>query len=415
MPKNTVGVMVGLWYGERTIELEFPGDWEVARRGMGGEDFAPLTGEQMRVALNQPIGTPPLSELGRGKKSAVILFDDLARPTPTSVLAPLVLEELRRVGIEGDYIRFVAALGNHRTLARDDIVKKLGPDIVRNYNVYNHNPYENLVEVGKTSRGTPVIVNREVMGAELKIAIGCILPHFTAGFGGGAKLFLPGVSGIDSVTHNHKLARQHADLMGLGRVNDNPMRLDAEEAARIAGLDFIVNVVVNHRKEPLGLFAGDVVGAHRQGVALAKRAYGTETPQDRDIVVVSAYPVEVTPQKGLWAAGASLREGGDVVLILGGPLGRIPHYLMGRFGTDYGGRLWKPTRELAVPGARRLLLMGDVISKNDRDALGPADRVLCFRNWPEVMAELGSDHGPGTRVEVYPYGSLQCPLFPEEW
>jgi nickel-dependent lactate racemase len=415
MQTNTVEVMAGLWYGEQTIELGFPDDWEVTRCRMGGEALTPLTREQMRDALNQPIGTPPLRQLGRGKKTAVILFDDLARPTPTYLLAPLVLEELRQAGIEGDSIRFVAALGNHRALARDDIVKKLGTDIVRNYNVYNHNPYENLVEVGRTSRGTPVIVNREVMGADLKIAIGSIIPHFAAGFGGGAKLLLPGVSGMDSVVHNHSLARQHADLMGLGKVNSNPMRLDVEEAAGIAGLDFIVNVVVNHRKESLGLFAGDFVQAHRQGVILAKKAYGTVAPPDMDIVVVSAYPVEVTPQKGLWAARASLHEGGDVVLILGGPLGRMPHYLMGRFGTDYGGRLWKPSRGLSVRQARRILVMGDHFSKNERDDLGPSEKVLWFREWPAVVAELSKGHGPGTRVAVYPYGSLQCPIFPEDW
>jgi nickel-dependent lactate racemase len=116
---------------------------------------------------------------------AVIIFDDLSRPTRASELVPHILAELKAGGIADEAIRFVAGTGAHGAMKLMDFEKKLGRNVVQKFDVYNHNPYENCTYVGQTSRGTPVYLNSEVMSCDLKILLGCIVPHPTAGFGGG--------------------------------------------------------------------------------------------------------------------------------------------------------------------------------------------------------------------------------------
>ena len=113
------------------------------------------------------------------------------------------------------------------------MIRKLGSELVENYLVFNHNVYEHHVKMGTTSRGTPVLINREVAGCDLKIGVGALIPHFEAGYGGGAKILMPGVSGIDTIAHNHvDVTKGHPELVGLGKVKNNPQRLDMEEVGK---------------------------------------------------------------------------------------------------------------------------------------------------------------------------------------
>jgi nickel-dependent lactate racemase len=224
MGAQKVSMRVAGWFGERDIDLAFPSTWEVTERRMAGHDKPALTDEEMRAAIRKPFGSPRLSELAKGKKQVVILFDDLPKPTPTSRIVPFVLEELHAGGITDEQIRFVNAPGTHRNMTYGEFAVKLGADIVEKYPVYQHNNYENLVNVGTTSNGTPVMVNREYMSCDLRLGIGSIIPHQAAGFGAGGKIILPGVSGMDAVAYNH--AQLKGEKATLGRVDDNPFRLD---------------------------------------------------------------------------------------------------------------------------------------------------------------------------------------------
>ncbi|MEM2046492.1 MAG: lactate racemase domain-containing protein, partial [Candidatus Jordarchaeales archaeon] len=255
-----VGLPQMPWFGDTTLELEFPEGWDVQVCGMMGDGKHPLSREQVLSALRNPIGTKSLSRLAEGREEAAIIFDDMTRPTKVYEVAPLVLEELRRGGIKEEHVRFICANGAHGTFDREDFAKKLGEDIVEGYPVFNHNPYSNLDYLGHTRHGTPVEVNAEVMGCDLKVCIGCIVPHPQFGFGGGAKIILPGVSSVRTISFNHgdlggwSAASDYREMhpscqLAYGRVNEeNIMRRDAEEAARMVGVDMVINVLVDLRR-----------------------------------------------------------------------------------------------------------------------------------------------------------------------
>ncbi len=156
MGSQQVRIRTNAYFGDDEITLTFPDSWRVTEVRMAGHDRPPLTDQEMRLALQSPIGTPRLSDLARGKKQVCILFDDLPKPTPTYRIVPFVLEELHLGGITDDQIRFVCAPGTHRPLNTTELAAKLGREIVERYPVYNHSIWENLVNVGTTGRGTPV-------------------------------------------------------------------------------------------------------------------------------------------------------------------------------------------------------------------------------------------------------------------
>jgi nickel-dependent lactate racemase len=403
-----VTLRVNCWYDEHDIEIAFPSNWEVIECRMIGHNRPALTAEQMRAAVQNPIGSPRLSELAKGKKEVVILFDDLPKPTPAKVIVPFVLEELHAGGITDEHIRFLCAPASHRPLMYPEFAAKLGAEIVARYPVYNHNIYEHHVYIGTTSRGTPVHVNKEFASCDLRVAIGGIIPHPSAGYGGGGKIVIPGVSSIDTIESHHKHFIDAARVER-GRVHDNEFRLDIEEAARLAGLDFKVDAVINNRREVVGLFAGDFVEEHRAGVELAQQVYPTEVAQGADVVVSNTYPDESQFVRSTWCVPLSLNEGGDVVMVIQSHEGQNLHHYGGQFGSDYGGRGWAAgLRAKLLAKAGRVLVFAPFLSMYDRMELGaPEKEVVWCKDWGEVLAELAVHHGPGTKVAVYPYASLQ--------
>ena len=194
------------WFDEQEMEIALPADWEIFFADIPADSLPVLSDEEIEERLSQPIGTKTLSELAGNRQRAVIIFDDLSRPTNAAQIAPRVIRELLKAGIREENISFVAALGAHGAGNRLDFEKKLGREIVETYPVFNHNPYENCAYVGTTTLGTPVYINREVLASDLKIGIGSILPHSFNGFGGGGKIIFPGVASIETIYQNHKKA-----------------------------------------------------------------------------------------------------------------------------------------------------------------------------------------------------------------
>lgn len=407
-------IPIKAWYGDEEMELCFPEAWEIHECRMAGHDAPPMTDEQLREALDTPYGSKPLQELARGKEQAVILFDDLTRPAPTWKILPFVLDTLHGAGLKRDQVRFVAAYGNHAAMSREDLVKKLGKDVVERYRIYNHNTYEHLVDLGKTSRGTPVFINREVMSCDLKIAIGGLIPHISAGFGGGGKMVFPGAAGIISVDHNHRIVGGRSRQMSSsadrhGQIDGNEMRMDLEEAAGKVGLAMKIDLLVNNRREIVGVFAGDFIEQHRAGVKKGRELYTTQVVADSDIVVTNAYPIENQTIKAMWPGRLSLKDGGVAVIISQSIEGQALHYLGGRFGTDYGGKSWSPRKGLIIPQAEKVLVCSSYLSRVDLDTYGPDGRVIPCRSWNEVILSLLEHYPDKAKVSVYPNASIQLP------
>lgn len=409
---NSVIVPQRAWSDQIDAELTFPESWDVVPCLMKGHDAPALTDEGYREAFANPIGSKPIRELAKGKKTVVILFDDLSRPTKTYDMIPYVLEELAAGGIKDENIQFICAMGNHGTLTAYDYRKKLGADIPARFTVYNHNPYENCTYVGKTSRGTPVSVNAEFMKADLKIGIGAILPHPMTGFGGGAKIILPGVCSIDTVEYNHHNVREAAEAsgketaFGFGNSEDNAIVLDMQDACRLSGLDIKVDAFVNIRRETTHVFVGEPVAQWEAGVKLAKEHYFTEKP-DKPQVIVSNANAKVN-ESTIAAGNARLLLGADegtLVLVSNNPYGEVPHYLYRQFGDELFGRRYQ-SRPL-TPNVKKFILCMPYADKASLDWIVPEKSVTWTSTWDEVIAVLEADYPGGAKAAVIPDGTIQ--------
>ncbi len=277
-------------------------------------------------ALAEPIGSPPLSRLARPGNRVLILADDYTRPTPVASLLPPVLAELQAAGVRRENVKILIASGTHRTMSEQELQRKIGPQALGEYEVWQHHWREeqNLAHLGETAAGMPVVIDRRLLDADLVIALGHIVPHRILGFSGGAKIVEPGVAGLASSTKEiHWMAARvpGRDILG---VADNPVRREADEIGRRAGLRFIVNVVQGTDGKVLAAFAGDPVAAHRLGAETAHRVYGVEIPALADIVIADSYPADVDfwqAAKAVYAAELAVRQGGAVIVITPCPEG----------------------------------------------------------------------------------------------
>ena len=390
------------FYGDEPAVLDFPDGWTVHEQRMAGHGARALSGSDISERLGSPFGTPALSELAQGKRRCVIIFDDMTRPTKTWQMLPAVLDELGRGGMGEDQIVFVMASGAHGGRMLFDFQKKLGVDVPERFLVFNHNPYENLVDLGVTSHGTPVLVNREVMSCDLKVTVGAIMPHFGYGFGGGSKMLLPGVAGLDSITPNHRIR----EGTGPGCVEENVRRHDSEEAARMAGVDFVVNALMNADSDVADLVCGDMVEAHREAAKRARKHYATEVVEDADISIGNGYPMANEGYKAYRIAEESVREGGDLVFLLFTPEGCRVHYYNGRFGADFGGRGWRPDVYVKDPWKMgRVLVVTPHILKADEYYYGKGS--VWVKSWGEALGLLEERHGSDALVALYPTAAMQ--------
>jgi lactate racemase len=391
------------WHGDELLPLQFPSTYTVSVHApRGGADIGD---EGIRSAFANPIGSPRIVDLARGKHSAAIAVDDIARPTPASRVIPFILDELLQAGIPENAIKFVLAVACHRPMVRDEMVAKLGEDVVRKYYVVNHQPYDYTAFVGQTSRGTPVHINRHFVEADVRIGIGQIAPHSMPGFSGGAKIVLPGIAGIETIASNH---RPGGFKGGLTKVDGNEFRDDMEEAARMAGLHLIANIVITPERGIAGLVVGDLVAAHRRGVQLAWQAMSTRLPaQPVDIGVFNQYPKDTEFMHlphALHVLNSAhrpiIRPGGTMVVVSASPDGFGMHSLQG------------PNMRQAYTGAYppfqryRLVVMCSNINRTELPAMYPADTRL-VPDWDGVLAVLAELHPQGGSVAVFPCGAVQ--------
>ena len=409
MDSQTVRVPQRAYYGDSELELPVPSSWDIVMKPMPGWDAAPLTADQMRSALAHPIGAPPLRELARGKREAVIIFDDISRPTPTDVLWPLVVEELHAGGMIDDQIRFIVGLGMHGSHTREDFVRKLGEEALRRFPVYNHNPYEHLTLVGETRQGTPVEVNNEVWACDLRIGIGSILPHPFAGFGGGPKLILPGVVSARTITHNHgplltAIRQRAAGTLTPGNVR-NDIWMDIADAARLAGLHFKVDSILNGHRQVIGLFAGDFMAEWDEGVKMAKRVYATTPDREADIVISNAYGKSNEGMISAWSPGQTVGKRKDQVVIITSPQGTVVHYLLGDFGKHAEGTLARD--RLLPPNVDSFTIYTPYPEKSAMLLFTRAAGHVVETDWQRVIGKLEAKHPAGARVAVYPDLTVQ--------
>lgn len=309
----------------QTIAIEVPPEaqerTDIVSRPDGNAPI--IARDEITTALEQPIGTAPLRQLAAGKRSACIVISDITRPVPNKLLLPPVLHTLEDAGIRREAICILIATGMHRPNEGAELVELVGPEIAENYRIINHDCHdrEQLRQV-LTIDGAPIEVNRHYLNAELKVLTGLIEPHPFAGFSGGGKSILPGISSFETMKFMHSFALVDHPHVETARIADNPFRLHINTVCAAAGVDFILNVIVDHDKQPIAVFAGEYMQAFAAGCRAAAAHAVVTLDQPADLVITSGggYPLDATfyqSTKGLIAAGQIVRPGGTIMLVAG--------------------------------------------------------------------------------------------------
>ncbi len=375
--------------------------------------------DAVAYALNNPIGSDRLSSLVHSGQTVAIITSDISRPMPTWQVLPSVLEELYRGGIKKEDITLVFALGSHRHHTEEEM-RHLAGSAYDEIRCIDSDP-NNCIHLGTTSHGTPVDITRSVAQADIRICLGNIEFHYFAGYSGGAKAIMPGVSTPNAIQCNHRMMVSQDACAG--KLEGNPIREDIEEAGNICGIDFIVNVILDEHKQIVHAVAGDVTAAHRAGCAYLDQMYRKPIPAKADIVLVSqgGAPKDANlyqTQKALDNAKHAVKDGGTIILIGACPEGlgsakfeswltgaKSAHEMVERIGKEF---------EL---GGHKAAAIGLVLEKAHIDLVSEMDddfvKSIFLNPRPSAQAALDAafaKYGPDATVIAMPYGGATLPI-----
>lgn len=310
-----------LAYGRTGLEIDLPDDASVT---MIEPEFVPgLADEQAALiaALRSPLGTRPLQSLASPGDTVAVVFSDLTRPMPNGRVLPHLLDELSLAGVTDEQIVLVNALGTHRPQTEAELRGMLGDGLVDRYRIVQHNAWDedHLIGVGRNRDGRQVRVQRAYLEASVRILTGFIEPHFFAGFSGGPKAVLPGIADIESILDNHGPTMIAEPGATWAMTAGNPLWEEMLSVALSTEPTFLLNVTLNQEREITGVFAGELVEAHRAGVAFVRQKAMRPVPEPFDIVITSnsGYPLDLNlyqAVKGMAAAALIVRSGGDIIV-----------------------------------------------------------------------------------------------------
>jgi nickel-dependent lactate racemase len=277
------------------------------------------TEELILKAFANPIESPPLLELAKGKRQVLILADDNTRTTPMQEIIPAILKELKAAGVENKNASLLVALGTHREMTQDEKEKKFGRSVCETLPIHMHrwDREDELCDLGTTEGGTQILLNKRLMEADLVIGVGQIVPHRVAGYSGGCKIIQPGVCGAVTTGQTHWLSAKFTGEEIMGKI-DNPVREEMNRVGLRANLKFIVNAVMDLSDEIVDAVCGDPIAAFKKGARLSSKIFGVEVPEKADIVLTDSYPADLEmwqASKGIYAADLAVKEGGVIVMI----------------------------------------------------------------------------------------------------
>ncbi|VBB05761.1 Hypothetical protein LUCI_0972 [Lucifera butyrica] len=272
---------------------------------------------EVKRAMESPIGTKKLKELAIPGKKIVMITSDITRPMPSKVVLPIVIDELRAAGVKDSDITVVFALGSHRAHTEEEKKYLMGEELFGRIRCVDSN-VKDYKHLGTTQGGTPVDIFTEVAEADMRICLGNIEYHYFAGYSGGAKAIMPGVSTRAAIQANH--SRMVEAEAKTGNLDTNPVRQDLEEAIQYCPIDFIVNVVLDKKKQIIKAVAGHYIKAHREGCRFLDTANKIEIANKADIVITTpgGYPKDINmyqAQKALDNAKHAVKKGGIIILV----------------------------------------------------------------------------------------------------
>jgi len=311
-----------LLYGRGTRTLELADSSDVTVIQPRALPPVPDAAREIERALSDPIGSPPLHTIARGRSDAMLLVCDLTRDVPDDVIVPRLLDELNAAGIPDRRIALMVAGGAHRRITSFEAKQRFGDNVLDRVELLHHDASDRQshVYVGTTSDGTPVRIDRRVAESDLVLATGCIIPHTIAGYGGGRKLIVPGVASAETIRRNHRPTNVAHPSVGFCRTHGNVIHEELMEAARMARLDFIVNVIWSPNGDLVQAVAGDMEKAWEAGVQVADSMYSVPLDRAFDLLVTSGggAPADVNLYqafRGLQVGVPAARSGGVIVLV----------------------------------------------------------------------------------------------------
>jgi nickel-dependent lactate racemase len=414
---------VQLAYGQGHLEVELPDGTTVIEPahnpGLPNEKEAVLS------ALTKPIGAKPLLQWIKPRDKVCIAFTDITRATPNDRIIPWLLEHLGSHPREN--ITLLNQLGTHRPNTQAELEKLLTPEVVKNYRVINHEPENEsqMVQFGTTRDGTPALINRHLAQADVRIITGFIEPHFFAGFSGGPKGIMPGCAALKTVMSNHG-ARNIGDARSAFGITDgNPIWEEIREIALRVGESFLLNVTLNEQRAITGVFAGDLLGAHKTGFEFVRRSAMQKVKAPFDVVITtnSGYPLDMNLYqgvKGMSAAARIVQENGTIILAAecreGVPSGSPLDKLLRSAGSSaeiltmlstpgfVRPEQWQAQIQALIQRRAEVLVYSSLAEETIRAAhLKPCKDIAA------AVRERIAKAGPQARVAVLPQGPLTIP------
>ena len=383
---------------------------------------------EIRRALAEPIASPPLCEAAKGAQKVVILADDLTRQTPVEKMVPALLDELNLAGVSDEQVIVLIALGTHRPMTQAEIADHFGAEVIRRVKVIN-NPWQEpaeMVSLGVTANGTPVSVSRVALEADFLVGVGSIYPHHIPGYSGGAKIVQPGITGAETTGATHYLStRTRRSYLGMV---ENPVRTEMEQIAVQVGLKAIFNAVLGPTGGLIQAFYGDVVQAHRAGVAASQAVYGVMLPGLADIVIADSHPCDLEfwqAHKSLYPADMAVKDGGTIIVLTPCPEGvSVTHDAMLEFTAQDANSIQQDidsgiiqdvvSGALALAWAKvrqraRICLVSDGITPEEARALG----FTPYANLDAALSAAFTRHGSQAKVTIFTHTPDTLPLFDE--
>lgn len=411
-----------LKYGKGYVDFELDPAQVIDELKIKVAPVLPDPAASIREAIRKPMGTKPLKEIVQPGQTVAFIVNDPTRVANSHVFMPILLDELNAAGVPDKDMFIIFALGTHRDMTQEEMAQEVGPEVAKRVRMYNSNAKEDEFKFfGTTSRGTPVYFNKLVADVDHIICTGSVVHHFFSGFGGGRKAMLPGVAKYETIRHNHSMMFDESAI--IGKLDGNPVYHDQVEGVEMCRPSFLINAVLNEKKEFLGVFAGDYIEAHRAACKFVDSVYGTEVAKPADLVIATCggYPKDINVyqlQKTMDNAWGAVKEGG-VVIVLGECVEGSGSALYEKTMRDYKTpeRIEAELRADFQIGAHKAYAVTRLMKKAEFilvSCLEPGfAKELLFtpaKDIDEAMRIAQAKLGPSPSIILMPQGSLTVPI-----